>query len=340
MDTKTQRNIKFGKVLAPLVIKSRFSTFPLWAHLFVTRKCNLNCPYCFIKDNSREDLSLADTKAVVDQLHHLGVRIISFYGGEPTLRKDFPEIVMYTGSKGMITHVSTNGTKLDKQYIDLLAGAGIDIINLSVDSVLDTSRKDMVHSRKVLDYLVSARDHFGFVLAVNMVLTSQNVDSAWETIRALDNYNVPVSICPIVKNTYNSVPQDQSLFFNTPKEKAALYGVLRHIEIMRKSGVKIIDPPEYFRDVRRFMDGSLTDWDCTAGEYSISVDVDGRIQFCCGLQPENISIFDLQRGDLNGMYKARRDAAVARCKKVCLGNCHYDASYLIRHPMSVIRTVK
>ncbi|MDP2730275.1 MAG: radical SAM protein [Dehalococcoidales bacterium] len=339
MDTKIKRNLKFGKVLAPLVIKSRFRSFPLWAHLFVTRKCNLSCPYCFIKDNSKDELDLANMELVVDRLHNLGVRIISFYGGEPTIRKDFPELVKYTCSKGMITHVSTNGTKLDKQYIDRLAGAGIDIINLSVDSVLDTSRKDMAHSKRVLEDLLIARDHFGFVMAVNMVLTSQNVGSALETIRTLGNYDIPVSICPIVKNTYNSVPQDQSLFFNTPKERAALYGVLRHIEVLRKSGIKIIDPPQYFRDVKSFMEGVLKDWDCTAGEYSISVDVDGRIQFCCGLQPENISIFDLVRGDLNGMYKARRDAAVARCKKVCIGNCHYDASYLIRHPMSVIKTV-
>lgn len=170
-----KKSVKIARIMIPTLIKSRFKVFPLWTHLYVTRKCNLSCGYCFVKDNTRQDLDEEQMKKIIDHLHFLGCRFISFLGGEPTLRNDFINLVQYASQKGMVTHMSTNGTLLTSQYIERLCEAGIDIINLSIDSIFDhSSRKDILRNKKVLDNLIEMRKKYGFKITTNMVLTSRN----------------------------------------------------------------------------------------------------------------------------------------------------------------------
>ena len=141
--------LKSMKILLPSFLKSRFSPVPLWTHIYVTRKCNLNCKYCFVKDQKKTELDGKGLINVIDKLYALGCRFISFFGGEPTIRKDFVDMVEYANRKGMFTHMTTNGILLTPDYINRLGKAGIDIVNLSVDSVFefDYSNKDYTKSK-------------------------------------------------------------------------------------------------------------------------------------------------------------------------------------------------
>ena len=77
----------------PLIMGKKF---PVWAYLFVTRNCNLACTYCHVNRKACEkmgmqgasvEMSSDELKEAIDKLYSLGTRYISFFGGEPTLRR-------------------------------------------------------------------------------------------------------------------------------------------------------------------------------------------------------------------------------------------------------------
>jgi radical SAM protein with 4Fe4S-binding SPASM domain len=71
----------------------------------------------------------------MDCLQQIGVFILTFTGGEPTLRDDLFELLLYAQNKGMVTGLVTNGRKLvDKDYIKALERAGLDFVQVTLES--------------------------------------------------------------------------------------------------------------------------------------------------------------------------------------------------------------
>jgi MoaA/NifB/PqqE/SkfB family radical SAM enzyme len=72
-------------------------------------------------------------KSIIDQLSELGVLSISLTGGEPTLRKDLPEIIYHTGViNNFMNGIATNGYLLPKMLKEHKM-EGLDYILLSLD---------------------------------------------------------------------------------------------------------------------------------------------------------------------------------------------------------------
>ena len=55
----------------------------------LTYACNLACVHCLSSSGRRDrELTTAEAKAVLDELHDLQVFYINIGGGEPTIRRD------------------------------------------------------------------------------------------------------------------------------------------------------------------------------------------------------------------------------------------------------------
>ena len=99
----------------------------------VTRRCNLDCPWCVTPalHDKRFDLS----PEVFEQfLTHPAVRncaMVAFSGGEPLLNRDLAAIITQARSHGHLASMTTNGVNLDTR-VEELKRAGINMINVSV----------------------------------------------------------------------------------------------------------------------------------------------------------------------------------------------------------------
>lgn len=357
---------KLVRVVIPTYLTSFIKPRILWAHLYVTRKCNLSCSYCVVtkypaySNPQKKDLKLDEMKEVIDHLYRLGCRFISFFGGEPTIRKDLTDLIRYANQKPMMTHITSNGSLLTEDYIQKLADANIDIINLSVDSVsrFDASRKDFVRSKEVFHRLLEGRSKYGFELNVNAVLTPMNLEEIIPIVKHMCTHKVPISIGFVNDDTYSNAPQwdfeaqdflASQVGKTTPKDhmvapfraadnRARLFSVLDELKQLKREHRWIIEPETYFDDIRKFVEGSLKDWDCGAGENYISVDSDGKIQLCASSPTENIHISALGN-DFQDTLAAMRDRrmhkgtdSVPACKTLCLSNCLYDVTYFLKRP--------
>ena len=168
-------------------------TFP-YIRLSITDVCNFKCGYClpngyFKQENKPGFLTLDEISNLVSALSELGVSKIRLTGGEPTVRKDFFDILKNIKSKGKINNLvmTTNGYKLN-QIADQLIKDGINGINISIDSLDRNKFKEITgHDRlpQILEGIKILQDKGFTNIKVNAVLLKNINDSeadfdSWE----------------------------------------------------------------------------------------------------------------------------------------------------------------
>ncbi|HII00267.1 TPA: 12,18-didecarboxysiroheme deacetylase [Methanosarcinaceae archaeon] len=110
----------------------------------MTRRCNLKCVHCYAQAKDvefKDELSTEEGKALIDDLAAFGSPVMLFSGGEPTMRKDLPELAAYAREKGMRAVISTNGTLIDKTLAKKLKEVGLSYVGISFDGVRETNDK-------------------------------------------------------------------------------------------------------------------------------------------------------------------------------------------------------
>ncbi len=162
---------------------SRYNYFgtprPIFAHLLLTNKCNLDCLYCYVDVNTiyKSDLGLEEWRKVVLDLRRRGCVAITLMGGEPLLFEGLDELVAYSKSIGLSIDLITNGIGLDKHIKTLKQ------IN-SVMVSLDGSREENDLNR--------GKNSFKYVC---------------EAIQILKDNKIPVRInCVVTRQNKNSIP--------------------------------------------------------------------------------------------------------------------------------------
>ena len=116
-------------------------SFP-YIRLSITDVCNFKCGYCLPngyqvdKSDNRKFLHLEEIRRLAKVFSKLGVCKIRLTGGEPTVRKDFFDIIKVlkfeSGIKKVV--ITTNGYHLD-QKAKQLVDSGLTGINISIDSL-------------------------------------------------------------------------------------------------------------------------------------------------------------------------------------------------------------
>jgi radical SAM protein with 4Fe4S-binding SPASM domain len=109
---------------------------PLRMDLALTFRCQNDCIHCYAGGpHETSEISTEQWKKVISKLNEIGVFILTFTGGEPTLRDDLPELLSYAQNKGLVTGLISNGRKLkDKTYVNLLEKSGLDFVQITLES--------------------------------------------------------------------------------------------------------------------------------------------------------------------------------------------------------------
>ncbi|KAF5421123.1 MAG: Radical SAM superfamily enzyme, MoaA/NifB/PqqE/SkfB family [Candidatus Methanocomedens sp.] len=108
------------------------------------RRCNLKCIHCYAQSRDIEyadELTTQQGKELIDDLAQFGSPVILFSGGEPTMRKDLPELAMHARDKGMRAVISTNGTLIDEKMAKVLKDIGLSYVGVSLDGMRETNDK-------------------------------------------------------------------------------------------------------------------------------------------------------------------------------------------------------
>ena len=137
------------------ILKDSFGRKFPYIRLSISDVCNFKCGYCLPdgykidKSDNRTFINIEEIRRLAKALSELGVSKIRLTGGEPTVRKDFFEIVKIIKENSGIkkTVITTNGYRLDKIANDI-KNSGLDGINISIDSLnAETFKKITGHDR-------------------------------------------------------------------------------------------------------------------------------------------------------------------------------------------------
>ena len=114
---------------------------PFLVALNLTRKCNLGCAHCYLDAGTRnkggpKELSTEEVRDILDGIADLSEEtMVVFTGGEPTLRRDLPDLISYATGLGLMPVLGTNGTLLDDDRLQTLKAAGLQGAGISIDSL-------------------------------------------------------------------------------------------------------------------------------------------------------------------------------------------------------------
>jgi mycofactocin radical SAM maturase len=165
----------------------------------LTYACNLACVHCLSSSGRRDprELTTAEAKQVLDELHELQVFYINIGGGEPMIRRDFFDIVEHSVSLGIGVKFSTNGTFIGASEARRLAAMDYLDIQISLDGS-DAATNDAVRGAGSHATAIRAMDHLrdagfdGFKISV--VVTRRNVDQLDEFLALADDYGAQLRV--------------------------------------------------------------------------------------------------------------------------------------------------
>lgn len=162
---------------APEPLSDKFGRRFSYLRLSVTEACNFRCNYClpdgYCPSTKEAALSLQEIERVIAGMAQLGTRKVRITGGEPTLRKDLPEIIAACANTPQIEKVAltSNGYRLVHQ-LHSLKEAGLQRLNLSADS-LDPTTFNTITGHDKLEQVLQALElslELGLETKLNVVL--------------------------------------------------------------------------------------------------------------------------------------------------------------------------
>lgn len=126
-------------------------------YLYISYKCNCNCFFCasdktnVIKECN--EVSLKDAKQFILNSPIKKNLIIS--GGEPTIHKDFLEIVMFAKQHFEFVSLMTNGIKFaDMNFLKSTIEAGVDRISIPFYSSIESEHNYMVGNSSAFEKFI------------------------------------------------------------------------------------------------------------------------------------------------------------------------------------------
>nr|WP_297348429.1 GTP 3',8-cyclase MoaA [uncultured Glaciecola sp.] len=159
------------------MLEDKFGRRFHYLRLSITDVCNFSCEYCLPNgyqcDTPRDFLKLDEIRKIAKAFANLGTSKIRITGGEPSLRKDLPQIIEACASTPGIEQVAItcNGYKLPEQ-IKSWVDAGLTSLNVSIDS-LDPRMFAAITGHDKLQTIMQGIDialELGIKVKVNAVL--------------------------------------------------------------------------------------------------------------------------------------------------------------------------
>ena len=142
----------------------------------LTYACNLACVHCLSSSGRRDprELSTAECRALIDELERMQVFYVNVGGGEPTVQRDFWELVEYAVAHRVGVKFSTNGSRIDAGRARWLRAADYVDVQISLDGAT-AAVNDAVRGRGSYETALRAMGLLagsGFKLSV--VVTREN----------------------------------------------------------------------------------------------------------------------------------------------------------------------
>ncbi len=311
---------------------------PRTFHLDVANSCNENCAYCWFHSPSSEDRSDADqfgpewkrthidyfdAVRIIDDLERMETRedILLTGKGEPLTHPRCLDIIDYIKSKDMHVTLFSNGMLLNRQNLDRMHAAGLDMLYVSLSSASygsyealhpghEGAELDVV--RQNLEYLRELKQKSGSQLPRVVMVDVVNHENASE-LAEFARLAVEVKAQFLRYQLIHVQYYNKKLMLTAEDIEAVRKGLDEARALAEPAGIQIMDNIDL---QLRSLDPATGSWGrnelpvegCLAGWYFSRSWADGNVSFCCSPKPiarvQDVGFEQLWKGATYGYYRS------------------------------------
>jgi len=258
------------------------------ATIELTRQCNARCKHCIVDAYSKKENEMSTERIIklIEELHDEGCTDITFTGGEPFLREDWPLFLQKANSLNMRIVMMSNGLKINDAIIKTLAdfdvylGISLDGANAETHDKIRGVNGIFKHFTEIIPKLKKA----GIYVAIPTTVMQSNFDQLDKIKDLLIKLKVDVWQLQVVKPC-SRLLEDEVL------SEYQYYKLAEKIVEYRKKyskKINIIESDCIGYNSKLQPQLYIQNWrGCECGIYSVSIESDGTVKGC-----PNMNVFE------------------------------------------------
>jgi MoaA/NifB/PqqE/SkfB family radical SAM enzyme len=252
---------------------------PVLVNFEVTMRCNAHCGFC---DYWKTDPSAKATEVTsfADAARYFNPMVITFTGGEPTLRRDLEDIVSGVNRAISTKYMTllTHGGMLSPERARSIWKAGINQFNISLDYLderHDHARGIPGLTAKIMRTIPRMREIGISGIRFNTVIKRDNLDQLLPIVARARELGCGVNFSCYTDskngNADGTIDRDQS---------KQLDDVIRQLlELKKKKRGVITNSDYYLEQIPRYVRGEITE-PCRSGMRTIHINPMGHVKRC------------------------------------------------------------
>ncbi|HEX8850110.1 MAG TPA: radical SAM protein [Gemmatimonadaceae bacterium] len=252
---------------------------PISVQFEVTLRCNAKCGFC---DYWKTDASAKEheLKSFADAARFFNPMLITFTGGEPTLRRDLEDIVAAVNGAVRTKYISmiTHGGMLTPERAQSLWDAGINQFNISLDYLdgrHDVARGIPGLTAKIMRVIPELRSRGIDNVRFNTVIKDDNLDQILPIVARAQEVGAGVNF-----SVYTDSKNGNTAHLLKAEQMRELDAII--VELLafkrRKRGV-IVNSDFYLENIPRYARREMTE-PCHAGLRTVHVSPTGHVKRC------------------------------------------------------------
>jgi MoaA/NifB/PqqE/SkfB family radical SAM enzyme len=217
--------------------------YPERVYLEITTQCLEKCQHCYLNTtNHAEELNTKLIKNLIDQIKSMGVKKFIITGGDPLVRTDLFDILLYCRQKKIKTLLLTAGTLVDRDITQKLAATGVEI-KLSIDGIRPETH-NQIRGQRAFEKLIQSLQYLKQAniqnISLHFTLNSINFRELTlipEFMQQMELHNIEIStikpagralinkellidpaLIPLIKADYELIKTNPHLLINTTED--------------------------------------------------------------------------------------------------------------------------
>lgn len=152
----------------------------------VTNKCNFRCKHCFVNAGEKICNELNEEKKykAIDNFNSLGIKKLTFSGGEPLMDKNLFNYMMYAKNKGLKIGFLTNGVLLTDEKIKRLKEI-IDTFSMSLYTQDILEIDDLEYDKYLEKTINTIKKLDGLEFTITMLISQKNKNKIYSLMKRL-----------------------------------------------------------------------------------------------------------------------------------------------------------
>jgi MoaA/NifB/PqqE/SkfB family radical SAM enzyme len=257
----------------------RLTGMPLAVHFEVTMRCNARCNFCDYWKTPAE-AKAHELQSFADAARFFNPMVVSFTGGEPTLRRDLEDLVAAVGKAVRLKYMTllTHGGMLTPDRAKALWDAGINQFNISLD-YLD-GRHDVARGipglterifRNVPQMQALGVDNIRFTT----VIKDDNFDQILPIILRAEELG-----CGVNLSVYTDFKNGNKDHLVRREQFAEIDELVTNVLAFKRRHRRVITNSDYYiEQIPRYVRGEMTE-PCLSGMSTIHISPTGHVRRC------------------------------------------------------------